>query len=262
LDTAFGSTSRPGNYSIIDRFALEAERSRAKVDYKENATVHCILIPFFLHMYYSSTRRHFTATLLLREALTLCELLDLDKESMDGTLDVEEQKFRRKVFWLLFVTERGNAMQYDSAAVLRNTISLPDPEDDQDPVVFAAFLSLVHLFVSVDGTLVGSGAHVGQIPSTKLFSQLQQRLRDGPKIPPHSSEVQKTDICVTQQWYVWVFLKPKDGSSKWSQDANVGLAAGNEERQYGSRLFRGSALTHISFPCCQRFVSIVVECLT
>ena len=93
-------------------------------------------------MYYSSKRKRFTATLLLREALTLCELLDLDKETMYVTLDQEEQKFRRKVFWLLFVTERGSAMQQDTVAMLRNTIALPNPEDDRDPVLFAAFLSL------------------------------------------------------------------------------------------------------------------------
>jgi hypothetical protein len=202
LDEAFGTTSGAGNYSIIDRFAMEAERNRAMFDYKENATVNCILIPFFLHMYYSSKKKRFTATLLLREALTLCELLDLDKESMYAAVDVEEQKFRRKVFWLLFVTERGNAMQYDAAAVLRNTIFLPNAEDDRDPVVFAAFLSLVHLFVAVEGTLVGSGANGGRTFSSELFSQLQQKLRDNPKIPPQSNEVQITDICVTQQWFV------------------------------------------------------------
>jgi hypothetical protein len=200
LDTAFSSPSHLGNFSLVDRFAIEAERSRGMFDHKENATVNCILIPFFLHMYYSSKKKRFTATLLLREALTICELLDLDKESMYGSLDLEEQKFRRKVFWLLFITERGNAMQYDAAAVLRNTISLPDAEDDRDPAVFSGFLSLVHLFVSVEGTLVGSAANGGQTFSRELFSQLQQRLRDSPTFPLHSNEVQKTDICVTQQW--------------------------------------------------------------
>jgi len=200
LDTAFGSASQSGNYSLVDRFAIEAERCRAMFDHTENATVNCILIPFFLNMYYSSKKKRFTATLLLREALTLCELLDLDKENMYASLDLEEQKFRRKLFWLLFITERGNAMQYDTAVVLRNTISLPNAEDDRDPVVFSGFLNLVHLFVSVEGTLVGSTVNSGQTFSRELFSQLQQRLRDSPHFPPHSNEVQKTDICVTQQW--------------------------------------------------------------
>ena len=70
----------------------------------------------------------------------------------------KEQKFRRKVFWLLFITEKGNAMQHDAAAVLRKTIALPIQEDDSEHIFFAAFLSLLHLFVAVKGTLIGSGA--------------------------------------------------------------------------------------------------------
>lgn len=206
LDAAFGPTSEAGSYSIIDRFAMEAERSRAMLDYKEEATVNCILIPFFLHLYYSSKKKPFKATLLLREALTLCELLGLDNESVYETVDEEEQKFRRKVFWLLFITERGHAMQYDAGVVLRNKIALPAPEDDRYQDVFSGFLSLVHLFVAVEGTLVGSIADEGQTFNTELFSQLQQRLRDSPKLPNYSNEVQKTDICVTQQWYVLISL--------------------------------------------------------
>lgn len=209
LDAQYGATSSPGDHSITDRFAAEAERIRTMSDYRENATITGILIPFFLQMYYSSKKKRCTATLLLREALTLCELLGLDKESTYVVLEQEEQKFRRKLFWLLFITERGSAMQQDTVAVLRNTIALPNPEDDHDPVQFAAFLGLVQLFVTVEGTLIGPGAMVGQTFDKESFSRLQQRLQDSPKIPAHSNEVQKTDICVTQHWYVKAFPRPR-----------------------------------------------------
>lgn len=200
IEASVGTPSGPDNHSIIDRFAAEAERSRTMFDYKENATVHCILTSFFLHQYYSSKKKPFTATLMLREALTLCELLGLDKESSYELLDVEEQRLRRKVFWLLFVTERGYAMQFDAGAILQNTIFLPDPEDDSDPVVFAPFLNLVRLFVAVEGTLVGNSTTGGHHLSTELFWELQQRLRNSPKVSAHGNEVQKTDLYITQQW--------------------------------------------------------------
>jgi hypothetical protein len=259
--TGSGTASQLGNYSLVDRFAMEAERCRAMFDHTENATVNCILIPFFLNMYYSSKKKRFTATLLLRESLTLCELLDLDKENVYASLDLEEQKFRRKLFWLLFITERGNAMQYDTAVVLRNTISLPNAEDDRDPIVFSGFLNLVHLFVSVEGTLVGSTVNSGHTFSRELFSQLQQRLRDNPHFPPHSNEVQKTDICVTQQWCELDHLI-RNAKSNIGQDANAGLATGNEKCQHDSGLSRGSALAHLSCSRCQRFIGISLERLT
>lgn len=185
--------------NIVDRFATEAERYWAMLDGPENATIACVLIPFFLHNYYSVEQKRFKSTVLLRESLTLCELLDLDKEAVYATLTPGEQRCRRKVFWLLFVTERGNAMQNDLATVLRNSIELPKAEDDKDPVLFMGFLSLVRLFVAAEGTLVGTGSnHNDRIFTTETFARLQQHIQDNPA--QSSDETQRTDVCVTQQW--------------------------------------------------------------
>ena len=169
------------------------------LDWSENATIANILNPFFLHNYYSIKQKRFTSTRLLRESLTLCELLDLDKEAVYTTLTLEEQRYRRKVFWLLFVIERGNAMQNDLATVLRNSVQLPKAEDYKDPVLLMGFLSLVRLFVAVDGTLIGSGSsHDDRIFSTETFARLQQQIKDNPA--QSNDETQRTDIGVTQQW--------------------------------------------------------------
>ena len=190
----------PGRLNTVDYFAQEAEKKRAVIDCRESLTIACILIPFFLSRYYSSKQKRFTSTLLLREALTLCELLDLDKEPSYVLLEPREARYRRKVFWLLFITERGTAMQHDLATVLRNTIELPDLEGEPDPVVFAGFLSLVRLFVAVDGTLVGGRLdHECQPFNTETLAKLQHQLRHTPATPQHNV-VQRTDICITQQW--------------------------------------------------------------
>ncbi len=88
--------------------------------YKEEATVNSSntsLPPRGL----LSEKKQLKATSLLRGALTLCKFLGLDNESMFGTVDREEQEFQRKVFWLLFITERGYAMQYNAGLVLFET---------------------------------------------------------------------------------------------------------------------------------------------
>jgi hypothetical protein len=186
-------------FSIVDRFAIEAERYRAMLDYSQNATMASVLIPFFLHNYYSIKQKRFTSTMLLRESLTLCELLDLDKEAFYATLAPEEESYRRKVFWLLFVTERGNAMQNDLSTILRTSIELPKAEDDRDPILFMGFLSLVRLFVAVEGTLIGAGSnHSDRTFSTEAFATLQRQIQDHPA--QSSNETQRTDLCVTQHW--------------------------------------------------------------
>jgi hypothetical protein len=185
--------------TIIDRFATEAERYRAMLDCSENTTIAYILILFFLHNYYLIKKKRFRSTVLLRESLTLCELLDLDKEAVYATLAPEEQRYRRRVFWLLFVTERGNAMQNDLATVLRTSIKIPKAEDDKDSILFMGFLNLVRLFVAVEGTLVGAGSnHNDRMFSTEIFAALQQQIQDNPA--QSSNETQRTDIYVTQHW--------------------------------------------------------------
>jgi hypothetical protein len=186
-------------FNMADRFAAEAERYRAMLDHSKNATVALITIPFFLHHYYSIKQKQFASTILLRESLTFCELLHLDKETVYATLEPEEQRYRRKVFWLLFVTERGNAMQNDLSTVLRTSIGLPKPEDDKYPILLTGFLSLVRLFVAVEGILTGSGSNSNdRLFTAETFSTLQQQIQNNPA--QSIDETQRTDLYVTKHW--------------------------------------------------------------
>jgi Fungal specific transcription factor domain len=184
----------------VDHFAMEAERKRAMIEYGESPTVTCILIPFFLSAYYSCKQKRLTSAILLREAVTLCELLKLGKETAYASLNPREARYRRRVFWLLFVTEHATAIRYNLATVLRNTIDLPNLEDETDPVVMAGFSNLVRLFVAVDGVLVkGYLDHESQPINMETISKLQQQLQQTPELP-HYIEVQRTDFVLTQQW--------------------------------------------------------------
>jgi hypothetical protein len=64
-------------------------------------------ISFFLHVYYENLEGGGTNALLyLREAITHAQILKLEHESTYATLSEPEQQLYRRVFWLLFVTER------------------------------------------------------------------------------------------------------------------------------------------------------------
>jgi hypothetical protein len=195
----FEPENSQNGFSMIDRFAVEAEKYRAMLDRSENATVALVIIPFFLHHYYSIKQMQFTSTILLRESLTFCELLHLDKEAVYATLEPVEQRYKGKVFWLLFITERGNAMQNDLSTVLRTSIGLPKAEDDKYPILFSGFLSLVRLFVAVEGILTGSGSnHNDRIFTAETFSTLHRQIQSNPA--QSIDETQRTDLYVTQHW--------------------------------------------------------------
>lgn len=188
---------------LADRFAVEAERYRSKYDYRESTTTEAILVPLFLHFYYGAKGKKQTTSFLLREAVTLCQLMGLDKEETYGGLDAEEESYRRRTFWLLYVTERGHAMQHGTPICLSKTISLPSDDCQSNSQVLQAFNSLVHLFASVDGVLVHPEAGAkgqGQRYSKEMLSQLQQKLRRYDQSPMRWTEAQRSDIAITQQW--------------------------------------------------------------
>lgn len=181
-----------------DHFASEAERVRKSLGSQETISLASILIPFFLHVYYYGRNKKVAAALCLREALTLCELLHLDKEQAYESLSHAEQVHRRKIFWLLFVTERGNGML--SRTVLRPDIGLPLAQDDRDPTQLAAFLKLVQLFIAVDDPIFGSESrYANDMLTTETLDRLQQELSvDASALS--TNEVQRTDLAITQHW--------------------------------------------------------------
>ncbi|KFZ01241.1 hypothetical protein V501_01119 [Pseudogymnoascus sp. VKM F-4519 (FW-2642)] len=182
--------------AMSDRFAAEAEKHRAMYLYRDYPTVAGILVPFFLHTYYLMKERRNTATILLRESITFAQLLKLDREESYAQLEPAEQLHRRKIFWLLFVTERGHALQHDVPVSLHNSIEMPKAEDD-------GFFKLAHLFLDVDEILIGAHDRRGAASrayTKELLANLQQQLSRIEEDPPYSNEVQKADICVTRQW--------------------------------------------------------------
>jgi hypothetical protein len=185
-----------------DHFADEAERVRKALDSRENPSLTSILIPFFLHIYNYGRNKKVAAALCLREALTLCEILHLDKEDTYETLPYAEQVQRRKIFWLLFVTERGMGM-LSRRTVLRPDIGLPSVQDDKDPTQFAAFLKLVELFLAVDDPIFGSGSKYASQMLTKERLVCLQRQLSVDASALSTNDVQRTDLAITQQWYVF-----------------------------------------------------------
>lgn len=87
-------------------FVAESLRTRRDCDFIECADEYTILSSFFLFAYYGNMERHRSAWYYLREAIGFALSLGLaDPETYLG-LNTETQQFRRRLFWLLFVTER------------------------------------------------------------------------------------------------------------------------------------------------------------
>lgn len=223
-----GPSDKNNALALADRFAVESERYRSRYDYRESTTVEAILVPLFLHFYYGAKGKKQTTSLLLREAVTLAQFAGLDKEESHWGLSVEEESYRRRTFWLLYVTERGHAMQNGTTVCLSKSIGLPFNDCDEKAQVLEAFNGLVHLFASVDGVLVGPrGIKLHDQPNSKgTLSRLQHELRQHKQWPVEWNEAQRSDVAITQQWLrilLWQFSLRTVSMSRRSADDSMSL---------------------------------------
>lgn len=86
---------------------MESECQRARGLIKSQLNLTALRTAFFLHVYHENQEAGGVKSLLyLREAITIGQMMGLHRESSYMTLSPEEQQIRRRVLWLLFVTER------------------------------------------------------------------------------------------------------------------------------------------------------------
>lgn len=96
-------------------FAKECLRERRNVEYVESPTDLTVMTSFFLFCYYGNLERSEKAWYYLQEALSFAQVIELDNETKVGVLEPMESQWRRRLFWLLFVTEKYVMHIYDQA---------------------------------------------------------------------------------------------------------------------------------------------------
>ena len=103
LDEATTSITNPKMGHVLME---ESVRVRKTYDYVENPTVTTIITSFFLFGSCFGLCKHNTAWFHLREATALAQILGMQDETTYTFDDVIETSRKRRLFWLLFVTER------------------------------------------------------------------------------------------------------------------------------------------------------------
>jgi hypothetical protein len=89
--------------------SMEAECQRSKGLGKDGPHVNTntLRIAFFLHVYHENLEPGGVKSLLyLREAITMAQMMNMHRESAYITLSSAGQQLRRRIIWLLFITER------------------------------------------------------------------------------------------------------------------------------------------------------------
>ncbi|KAL8765479.1 MAG: hypothetical protein Q9209_007450 [Squamulea sp. 1 TL-2023] len=177
----------------------EALRRRKGYDYIENPSVNAVITSFFLFGHFFSMDKHNTAWFHLREATTLAQIIGMQDERTYANSTRVAAISMRRLFWLLFVTERAYALQKHRPLTLHATIELPSlVEDPSKPV--AGFLHLVNLYRPFDDTFVGLWNKSRSDCSTLWLAHLQAQLSQALPAILDGTETQVADLRTSQHW--------------------------------------------------------------
>lgn len=194
--------------------AAECQRAKALLQIGDNnpeMNLNMLQISFFQHIYHENLSPGGSKSLLfLREAITIAQIMGLHRKSLYNSLPAEESQMRRRILWLLFVTERGVAMLHKLPIILAwqpNSFppleSRPNAEQDEAHIL-PAFKKLVNLFWIFDQggafDIILNTDDDADVQRGSRLEYLQVRLQEMSAEEHESNEVQQADILVTKSW--------------------------------------------------------------
>lgn len=197
--------------------SMTAECQRTKLllqdangDDGPDAGLTMVRIAFFQHIYHENQSPGGTKSLMfLREAITMAQIMGLHRKASYVLLAPEEQQMRRRILWLLFVTERGVAMLHKLPIVLKWQASFPPLVDRanvevDEAQILPAFKKLVDLFWLFDQSgafdLLTQADDDTETYQESRLEYLQHRLQEISSDGYEGNDVQRADICVTKCW--------------------------------------------------------------
>jgi len=199
LDAAASQHSR--SKPLDDVFAEECLRERKSFDFIEPTTLSC-MTSFFLFAYYGNHENHGKAWFYLQEAVTFSQMLNMDDEDTYDRLEPVESQWRRRLYWLLFVTERAYAVQRRKHVRLDVSVNLPAVFDSEDPHLLNGFVGLAQLFSAVDDNFVSAwrGSRRQSLCDEAWLAKTQRSLDAAVSAMEGIDETQSLDIRITREW--------------------------------------------------------------
>ncbi|KAK2609170.1 hypothetical protein QQS21_002252 [Conoideocrella luteorostrata] len=180
-----------------------SKRLRRQFDIVDNISLDAVMTSFFLFAAHGNLEEHNQASFCLNESITMAFSLGLDNEETYFDIPRNEREQRRRIFWLLFVTERTYALQRRRPVMLRSTITKPQVVDSECPTLMHDFVNHIRLFELLPHTLYDWRPNGDPLQQQGSAVMISQRVADMLcMVQPGDSvlESQRFDTLVTQQW--------------------------------------------------------------
>lgn len=198
-----GLDQMPGANLVSGTMLMEeTSRVRKGYDHLENPTLMSLITSFFLFGSYFGLDLHNKAWFHLREATTLAHILGMNKEETYLQFDAIDSSRRRRLYWLLFVTERAYALQRHRPLTLQATITLPTPNEDptEPSPPLNGFIHLVSVYRPFDDMFIALWNKTRSDCSAAYLAALQKQLTEALPTYLNSTENQAADLRTSQQW--------------------------------------------------------------
>jgi len=210
-----------GNNIVTSSLLMEETiRVRKGYDYVASPTVNSLCTSYFLFAVHHGLDMHDKAWFHLREATTLTHMARMNEEQTylqyDRTDSIDASR-RRRLYWLLFVTERAYALQHRRPLTLQASINTPPPQEHPaDPFVNqgTSSLRMISLFRDFDDILTPLWTKSRAECPDSYLATLDKQLQEVMAPYANDTQAQLGEIPNNQQW-----LKHK----AWS----LGVVAGN-----------------------------------
>ncbi|KAF2166556.1 hypothetical protein M409DRAFT_23191 [Zasmidium cellare ATCC 36951] len=190
LQLEVGDTGMPSPQACID----EIEDLRNTTQYRRRPTLDSLLASFFMHISYLHVAQQTVSTLLLRESIAISHLLSLHQPSHYEDLDQATKQAHLRIVWLLFITERAHARQYDMPCTATISPELPPLQQEDVAADPSAFICLCNMFACFDS------ADVSRSLTADNMLAADSQLITLPTSPQHCNSIQQADLLVTRQW--------------------------------------------------------------
>ncbi|KUL92177.1 hypothetical protein ZTR_02299 [Talaromyces verruculosus] len=135
------------------------------------------------------------STVLIREAITLAQFLELDQAKHYKRLSKKEAQLHLRIIWILSITERGHTTRFDLPRILRLDPDLPPLETQDVQPGLVAFTDLCQLFQTF-GRAMDSDM---LLQTSEFFIDTDQKLQEKRQLQS-KTKVQQADFLITQQW--------------------------------------------------------------
>lgn len=210
----------PGANIIASQLLIdETLKVRKGYEYIDTVSLNALVTDFFLFGCYYGQELHDRAWYYLREASTMINLVGMHKEEYYMQLEATEASRRRRLFWLVYATERAYAISRHRPLTLQATISFPTVKDDpSDPLAhqLGGYMMLMNLFRPFDDTFTNTWNKARGQVSTQVANGLHKQLNE--LVQSYLCQDSSfTDLHNNQSWLkstVWQLTNSNGGNNE------------------------------------------------